>query len=41
MQGLLHDQLQEVKGRIDTLLKRDLEAFNERLRQRKMQSVVF
>ena len=41
VQGLLHDQLQEVKGRIDTLLKRDLEAFNERLRQRKMQSVVF
>ena len=38
---LLHDQLQEVKGRIDALLKRDLDAFNERLRQRKMQSVIF
>ena len=41
VQGLLHAQLLAVKGRIDALLKGDLEAFNERLRQRKMQSVIF
>ncbi|MBI2797004.1 MAG: sialidase [Gemmatimonadetes bacterium] len=38
---LLHDQLREVKGRIDALLRQDLDAFNERLRQRKMQNVIF
>ncbi len=39
--GLLHEQLVAVKGRIDALLKKELEAFNERLRQRKVQPVVF
>ena len=39
--GVLHEQLVAVKARIDALLKRDLEQFNERLRQRKVQPVVF
>ena len=39
--GVLHEQLVAVKGRIDALLKKELEAFNERLRQRKVQPVVF
>ena len=41
VQGMLHAELQDVKGRIDALLKGDLSAFNERLRLRKMQSVIF
>ncbi|MDB4906176.1 MAG: repeat-containing glycosyl hydrolase [Gemmatimonadetes bacterium] len=39
--NLLHAQLGEVKGRIDVLLDKDLAAFNERLRQRKLASVIF
>jgi hypothetical protein len=41
VQGILHSQLAEVKGRIDGLMKTDLAAFNERLRLRKMQAVIF
>ena len=38
---ILHGQLVAVRSRIDALLKGDLEAFNERLRQRKMQNIIF
>jgi len=41
VQTILHNDLRAVKSRIDALLAGDLNAFNERLRQRKMQSIIF
>jgi hypothetical protein len=41
VQGILHSDLRAVKSRIDALLAGDLNAFNDRLRQRKMQAIIF